>query len=560
MEDELDIDLRQYIDVLARRWRLIVTLAVLAAIAAGAFALTSKPSYRATAGVVIVKTKTDLEFDSRFKTLSDATTISTAAAQAEARRNALLGLVQNGAIASQVIAELDTQLKEDERNPAVLLNRVDAVLVERSDLIQIKVTDADPEKAAAIANAWAREYERSINTLYGETPADYSQSIEMEFGRARQDYEQAQAALEAFIADNQIDQLGRQISETQQTVEIVQQQRLSALSAVVQKRLSLDTAQIHRYLNAQNTAAATVFDKQVEAEENLMASYYATQGELERLLEEARGLRAQAAQGGQSSAGSNSLAILLLKAQAFTSAGGLPSTLELSLGDMGGLQQDTAGQLADLDAMISVLEQRQKQVGTEIARRSQAMLKAGGMDIPALDGQNNPLRQAALDKMTGLFDLQGLQDLVPQTEQTPLAQLIDQYSAQLAQARSALEKEQAAEKQLAQERDLAWETYTTLARKQSEVSIASAVTDSEVRFAAPAVPPKKPVSSRTRDILIAGALGLALGIFAAFGAEYLLGPQPPQTLLGKPGWLWNRAFRWMMSEGAGLPALQDRTK
>ena len=37
------------------------------------------------------------------------------------------------------------------------LTRVKGELVQKGDLIQIKVTDANPQKAADIANAWAQE-------------------------------------------------------------------------------------------------------------------------------------------------------------------------------------------------------------------------------------------------------------------------------------------------------------------------------------------------------------------------------------------------------------------
>jgi len=111
-----------------------------------------------------------------------------------------VGLVQNGDIANQVIAQLGDQLKPVERDPATLLRKVKAELGQKGDLILIKVKDSDPQKAAAIANAWAREYERSTNNIYGGAPSEYSSSVQTELERTRGDYEQAQKALEAFVA------------------------------------------------------------------------------------------------------------------------------------------------------------------------------------------------------------------------------------------------------------------------------------------------------------------------------------------------------------------------
>jgi uncharacterized protein involved in exopolysaccharide biosynthesis len=47
------------------------------------------------------------------------------------------------------------------------------------------------------------------------------------------------------------------------------------------------------------------------------------------------------------------------------------------------------------------------------------------------------------------------------------------------------------------------------------------VTDTEVRFAVPAVEPKKPVAPKKKlNIAIAGMLGLMVGVFGAFLVEY----------------------------------------
>jgi uncharacterized protein involved in exopolysaccharide biosynthesis len=84
-----------------------------------------------------------------------------------------------------------------------------------------------------------------------------------------------------------------------------------------------------------------------------------------------------------------------------------------------------------------------------------------------------------------------------------------------------LERENAKKKELTHARDLAWETYQTLARKEAEVGVAAQVTDTEVRFAVPAIEPEKPVSPRKKlNIAIAGVLGVMIGVFGAFVAEY----------------------------------------
>ena len=56
------------------------------------------------------------------------------------------------------------------------------------------------------------------------------------------------------------------------------------------------------------------------------------------------------------------------------------------------------------------------------------------------------------------------------------------------------------------------------------MGVASQATDTEVRFAVPAVEPKKPVAPKKKlNIAIAGVLGLMVGVFGAFLVEYFEG-------------------------------------
>lgn len=611
MEDELDIDVRQYIDVLVRRWRLIGVLLLLAVLAAVAVVLLSPPSpYEAVAGVVIVKTKTDVEFDARFKTVSDEADSTQAS---EARRNALVGLVANGAIAGQVIAELGDQLSPDEHNPAVLLGKVSGELLPKGDLIQIKVVDQDPHQAAAMADAWAREYERYVNDLYGGAPIDYSASVQSEFERARQAYEVAQADLEAFIADNQVDVLTRLIDEKRRTVDALQYGKQVAISTVVSQEIESRSQVVKAYVDAQlankllvfqkeqqgwrellsayadaqNNARLAVFNEQSQARLQTLAGYYDARLRIDRLIEDAESMREQVRLGGDAAAASNGLALLLLKAQAFSLSAPLPGQLQVQVGTPAELAGSAAAQLADLDSLIAALQVRRQELEAAIAESSQQLLEGSGYSFittslplssalsEAMAGQyarlfavgelaslgegvpgDNPLALAVVDKSRQLLQLEQVEPLVAYVAAAqPLSQAMDDLQKDIRGLEAQLEAERATKQKLVQARDLAWETYTTLARKQAELSIASAATGSEVRYAAPPVVPDRRVpGGRLTRVALAAALGLFLGILAAFGVEYLGGGANPQALFGKPGWFWNRAFRWVMREGAGLPS------
>jgi capsular polysaccharide biosynthesis protein len=483
--DDDSIDLRKYVLILFRRWRLILLLTLVAATVATVMAVSASltpPPYEAVSGVAIVKTASDIVFEPRFLTVGD-TTASGVAAASSARRSALLSLVQNGAIASQVITQLGSQLGDNERNPAALMDKVKADVPQQGDLILIRVRDQNAAKAAAIANAWAQEYERSINSIYGGSPAGYNLSVQAELARTRQTYDHAQSALERFLATDRVEALTRQISDTQ-----------GIANALADARVNSQTTAI-----SQESLART----------KTLREMYATQLRVRMLAEDARAMRDQVRAGGEPAAASNGLALQLLKTQAFALSAGLPGQLQLQTG-LATPATTAATQLADLEALIGALEKRDVTVTSAVAAQSQALLSAEeGSGI------------AATATLT-----------TPAANRTVLA-----LQAQVRSLQSALEQERATSLTLTQARDLAWSTYSTLANKQAEVTVAAAISSSEVRFALPAVPPTNRVQSPSTSVLVVVLVGLLLGVMAAFAVEFLLAGGPPPR---------NRLWRWIL--------------
>ncbi|MBN1890313.1 MAG: hypothetical protein JW850_20130 [Thermoflexales bacterium] len=676
MEHELGIDVWQYVDALVRRWKIIVLAALIAAGAAGLYGLAFPPGYKAVAGVALIKVKTDVEFDARFKTVSEDLLSSAGYARAmggdDARRSALVGLVQNGAIANQVIRELGDQLSIGERKPANLMRKVNAQTLQKGDLIQIEVTDADPEKAALIANAWARAYERFVNNLYSGVPLDQSSSIQAEWEQAQQEYDQKQTALETFIAQSKVDELQRSIEGKSQVLDILQAGKQLALSTVVTQEINASTQIVTKYMDAQAANILLAFQKEQEAKRKILSAYidsevnsrlaafnrdrdaraelfasyvqaeisgtlavvdqqaldktqrlsdyYAARLRIEHLLADAGAMRAQLIQGGDAVASSNTLAMLLLKSQAFSSSDDLPANLQVQLD--GQPTSTAAQQLVDLDSLITALGQRRQDLDGDIRRLSEALSTGTGYDF--LQDVTTPLTvtMAATDSLPArieayyekLFEIGGLSQAAQQTaggtplfaeieqlypklftlgqltqlaqvvpSDNPLALAADQRAKELAQLVSAeslpayaaateslgeasgtlhqeirqmeaeMEQQKATRKRLTQERDLAWDTYTTLARKRSEVSIATSVTGSEVRFAAPAVTPTTRLASRAMGVATAALLGALLGVLLVFGIDYLAGSTGLQVGWGNPNAFWNRIPSWLLASGPGLP-------
>ena len=323
-EDE--IDLRQYLDVLIRWWREIVLITLSAMVLAAVGILLILPAqYEASADVAIVRTVSDVNFDERFRTNSQE--LRTDTASLSARRSALLGLVATGAIADEVITQLGDTLTAEERRPANLLEMVEASLGSAdgtrsdgtrsdSDLVRITVTANDPEKAAAIANAWAHLYVREVNTIYAQVPNEVLASIQNELAAAQKQYLDSQANLETFIAGNRIDALNSQVAVLQQRVE----QEVS-----LQKAFLLQWEDTQEHIS---TVAA---------------------------------LRTQIEQGGEGAARSTMVALQTLKMNVY---GSPPQGLQVEVRDLPDVNQQAM--LTDLDGLRQALDQRLVDLNTKI--------------------------------------------------------------------------------------------------------------------------------------------------------------------------------------------------
>ncbi len=180
MEDE--IDLWKYINVLLRHWKLIVSITAVAVLVAGLVSFLLPPTYEAKAAVLIIK----------------------------GEQKTLIALAKSPPVATQVIEQLGDKLKPEEQRLGNMLDKVQ--VRQKGNFIEISVKSTDPQKAAAIANAWAESYENHIDSFYSgvsESPEELQPQADV----ARKEYEEKQKAWEDFISDNRSDELSRQIAD-----------------------------------------------------------------------------------------------------------------------------------------------------------------------------------------------------------------------------------------------------------------------------------------------------------------------------------------------------------
>jgi len=325
----------------------------------------------------------------------------------------------------------------------------------------LTVTDTDPARAAAVANAWAELYVAYIGNVYGQN--QQTQAFFESQGVARKaDYDTAQRALEEFLGNNSVNKLQREIADRQTL--------------------------INQYEAEQTTSRGHSLSQQLQNRRQILTGYYSELAIIEQLLDDARTLREQVQYESASTAANtgNALALLLLRSQAFAGDAGANVQLQISLA-----QSAEPITTADVDSLIAVLESRQ--VKTQVR-----------IDTLAAQLLTDP--QVSAEELS---------------QDDPISQLIEQYSNEALALTAQLEAEQARQRELTQARDLTWETFTTVARKAEEARIATASGNGEVSLASRAsVPTEKVGPKRALNTALAGAVGLMLSVFGALAMNW----------------------------------------
>jgi capsular polysaccharide biosynthesis protein len=374
--------------------------------------------------------------------------------------DAMKAIAQDDGLVKQVIQRLGDQLPSDEREIEELKSRVS--LNDQGDLLNITARAGDPALAVQIANTWAEEAVTAINAAYSgeQTLAE----VQSRYQSTKDEYDQAQSALEAYLRENQINMLEKKISQ-----------------------------------------ARALFDQQAEARILQVAYYNQRKQSMVDLQVQAEALKQQLQNGSRSQAGDqgDALAVMLARARAlginastvtkkegttgveqliqppdfqFNVQGGV--TLLLQIGADAAIRDSSANYTADLDGLIQLAE-------GEIKRADDAL---NALQESVLQGTGN--------------------------------ESLDEIDNQIRAFQTQYEDEQARMKELTSQRDLAWEAYQAMAQKQAELQSATQ-TNSLIIVASPAVPPEKPVSRGTvRNTLAGAALGLVLGIAFVLSTEW----------------------------------------
>lgn len=544
MEEE--IDLRIYIDILLKWWWLIALGAVVVGGSAFVFTALQTPVYEAAAGVVSLRSRVEVSLGSGFESTSedDFSLVPQPSAvlldRNQRRLNTLVGMVRSGAIAQQVADELRDILDEEDADPARLAEYVEGRLLRLdkggdSDTIQIVVTHPDPVIAAEIANAWARAFEVHVNAIFGEA-SSYSPFADIggQVVIAKSEYDQAQNVWVAFLnTEDRSAELVRQVAEDEAVIEKLRLGRQDSVAVVTDAQVDVQKRLLNTSVVAEVDANLKVFEKQRDELTRTFERDYGRMRRMKDLLLDANMMRTQLLAG--ESPGNDALVWLSFKAKIFSTVDSLPfDTLDMTSSSLETLLSatDPMTQAADLDTLIAAMESEVRRLETALQAQAEALTSGESYQfLDALSVDSLSMETASSGEALGRFT--EWQGLLPYADvlKAPLDQEIVTLENRVRELKSEMSRLQGRKDVLRNNRDLAWNAYINLLSKEQEIRIATTSAGSDVRFASPVVPPRKPVSpKKLTNTAIGLAVGLMGGVVAAFLFSYIGLDNRPRVL------------------------------
>jgi succinoglycan biosynthesis transport protein ExoP len=188
MEEE--IDLREYVLVLLKHWKLILGTTVAAAVTALVVSFFLPPTYEATALVVVKPPQYVMQFDPRFETLTQ-----------QPAYKAYPTLAEGDEVMEALFARLNPRPAEI-KTLGDLRGMVEAKAGTDPSVVRLIVRSSNPQEAARIANLWAEIFVAHANRVYGASDEELKQ-LEGQLAQAQAELEAAEQALIEFQARNQ---------------------------------------------------------------------------------------------------------------------------------------------------------------------------------------------------------------------------------------------------------------------------------------------------------------------------------------------------------------------
>jgi uncharacterized protein involved in exopolysaccharide biosynthesis len=193
MDEELEIDLRQVIRSLMRRWVWIVALALFAGVSAFAFTTFQPRKYEAKAVIALTRPLNLPNFDPRYQTMNPLTI-----------NNKIVNDIALGdEVVRLLLEEWNDPAKEQLDARTFAQQNLEVKGGEDTSVSLLVVRLKEPAEAQRLARLWAEEVVKRINLTYAGRDESQVAFFEGQVSAAAQRVEAAAQALQEFEAQNE---------------------------------------------------------------------------------------------------------------------------------------------------------------------------------------------------------------------------------------------------------------------------------------------------------------------------------------------------------------------
>lgn len=222
------VDFRLLLQALLRGWYILAAFILLAALSA--FVVSERllaPEFRASAYVTVRAAVIEPGSAGDWRTIVVRPDVR--AVLAMATSDSLVGKYLDDSDVKTALADQAERMTVEE-----MKNKMSASL-DGNDLVQLRVTDANPKLAAVLANRWAQILVYEVNRTYGVTGAYQVLSKALE--PAEGEYRKAQAVLETALQENRTAQLQTRLTAATENLACILKKQSVLESAALELRL-----------------------------------------------------------------------------------------------------------------------------------------------------------------------------------------------------------------------------------------------------------------------------------------------------------------------------------
>ena len=557
-----EINLREYIQVIIKRRKLIVGIFLVAVIAAAIYSLLLPKVYRASASIMLMPSTVRTAVSPSRNLLDPETT--KIGRYIESKLTISIpthkSLLKSNAVLEMVINRLKSENKWDgDSTHEGLSRKLEVEDTKETSILQLAVKDKEPGLARDIVNIWAVEYAKYSLGIITDEVKGSADFVESQFELVKRDLVRAEQAVKDFDVQERLSLMEIELKENHSQLE-AHYANVHKLDFTLQEKknqltkVDADIAAMTKdgnwlgafnveelgekhfadetLSNEQNASRQKVLKARIDLENNIKkrdsfvndSKIMLLRAEVERKRANLVNDKARLAQIRQLSestkANLNSKANLdMLKSLQSPIAENLP---ELTIWEILSLTRGYNFFETREQSLASKLEQQEKELVAmenvvfdcndtlktldENLSRAQANYNFYHGQLKALQSEKNSL-ETEIAKLE--FEL------------SYSSQMVKKLEEQVRTLRVVINEKKTKLTELNRQQEIAEKASATLASKIEEARIAKAMELGEVKIVSMAFEPQNPVApNKRRNVIIAGIVSLMFGVFIAFGLEF----------------------------------------